>query len=111
MSLSRSSSPALTTRVSGSADGCVARPAMKMPSTLSTGDPSYFVAASTSGNASPTVLTISKAAVIGCLVGFRLIDAGLHHQATRGSLPSASGIPAFRHRPGLRGEEPYHQCL
>jgi len=30
----------------------------------------------TSGNASPMVLTVSKAAVTNCLVGLRLIDAG-----------------------------------
>ena len=33
---------------------------MKMPINFSTGDPSYFVVATTSGNESPTVLTISK---------------------------------------------------
>ena len=33
---------------------------MKLPPALRTGDPSYFVAASTSGSASPTVLTFSK---------------------------------------------------
>jgi hypothetical protein len=40
---------------------------MKQPPIFSTGDPSYFVAASTSGNASPTVLTISNAAA-GCIL-------------------------------------------
>ena len=38
----------------------MARPAMKQPRTFSTGDPSYFVVASTSGSASPTVLTVAK---------------------------------------------------
>ena len=33
---------------------------MKLPPAFSTGDPSYFVVASTSGIVSPSVLTISK---------------------------------------------------
>ena len=45
----------------GSAEECVATPAMKQPRILSTGDPSYFVPASTSGNASATALTASAA--------------------------------------------------
>src|SRR5713226_8580143 len=34
---------------------------MKQPQSFSTGDPSYFVVASTSGSVSPTALTLSKA--------------------------------------------------
>ena len=47
----------LTTSVSGSAELWLARPATNTPPTLSTGDPSYLVAASTSGSARPTFLT------------------------------------------------------
>jgi len=36
---------------------------MKLPPTFSIGDPSYFVAASTSGSVSPTDLTVSKVSV------------------------------------------------
>ena len=49
--------------------------AMKLPPSLSTGDPSYFVAASTSGSASPTVLTMSKASAAVCFVGVVFIEA------------------------------------
>jgi len=42
---------------------------------FSTGEPSYLVVASTSGNASPTTPTISKASATGSLVGFRLIES------------------------------------
>ncbi len=79
MSPSRSSRSTLTTSVSGSAERCVARPAMKLPPTFRTGDPSYFVAASTAGSASPSVLTISNAPagadLVGCL--FTSGNAGL----------------------------------
>ena len=53
MSQSRSSMPLLTTSVSGSAEECVARPAMKQPPSFSTGDPSYLVVASTPDRAMP----------------------------------------------------------
>lgn len=48
---------------------------MKLPPTFSTGDPSYFVVASTSGSASPTVLTVSKVSAGVCFVGLRFIEA------------------------------------
>src|SRR5437763_1222013 len=38
-------------------------PAMKMPSTFNTGEPSYLMTASTPGSVSPTLLTMSKAHV------------------------------------------------
>jgi hypothetical protein len=66
---------------------------MKMPSTFSTGDPSYFVVATTFGNDSPTVLTISKELVTRCLSGLRFIDVG--PQAN--SQIVASGIRAAAH--------------
>jgi len=50
---------------------------MKIPSNFSTGDPSYFVVASTPGSWSPIVLTMSKALAIICLCDIRFIDAGL----------------------------------
>src|SRR6266852_9394874 len=74
MSRWRSSWLALTTRVSGSTERWVARPAMKQPPNLRTGDPSYFVAASTSGSASPTVLTISNRSAGCCLIGLGFIQ-------------------------------------
>jgi len=49
---------------------------MKMPSTFSTGDPSYFVVASTFGSASPTVLTMSKAPVASRLPSRLPADGG-----------------------------------
>src|SRR5687767_9559568 len=60
MSHTRSSGSTLTTSVAGSADRCVAKPAMKLPEAFSTGEPSYFLVASTSGSASPNDLTMSK---------------------------------------------------
>jgi hypothetical protein len=42
---------------------------MKQPLTLSTGEPSYFVAASTSGRARPTALTVANESA-----GLRLLD-------------------------------------
>jgi hypothetical protein len=39
----------------------MANPAMKQPPTFSTGEPSYFVAARTSGYAPPRALTTSNA--------------------------------------------------
>jgi hypothetical protein len=48
---------------------------MKLPPTFSIGDPSYFVAASTSGSVRPTALTAAKMADAGCRVGFRFIGA------------------------------------
>ena len=47
---------------------------MKQPPAFRTGDPSYFVAASTSGRASPSSLTVSKGFTAACLVGVRFID-------------------------------------
>jgi len=48
---------------------------MKLPRTFSTGDPSYFVVASTSGSVSPTVLTVSNVSAGICFVGLRFIEA------------------------------------
>jgi hypothetical protein len=48
---------------------------MKQPPTLRTGDPSYLVVASTSGSASPTVLTDSKVSAGVSFVGLRFIEA------------------------------------
>jgi len=46
---------------------------MKQPPTFSTGDPSYFVEDSTSGNVSPTVLTGSNGFERACLMlAFRI---------------------------------------
>src|SRR6187399_3744628 len=39
-------------------------PAMKQPPTFSTGEPSYFVAASTPGSVSPTLLTSANASAM-----------------------------------------------
>ena len=47
---------------------------MKQPPIFKTGDPSYFVAASTSGSASPTVLTNSNGSPGACFVGLRFIE-------------------------------------
>jgi hypothetical protein len=47
---------------------------MKQPSSFSTGDPSYLVVASTSGNVSPTALTISNPSVGSCFFGLRFIE-------------------------------------
>ena len=48
---------------------------MKQPPSFSTGDPSYFVVASTSGSPSPTVVTISNASDGFRCIGLRVIDA------------------------------------
>ena len=67
-----------TTSVPGSAEGWVARPARKLPPSFRTGDPSYFVAASTSGRVSPTARTGSNGSIgldlIGCMVPGMRID-------------------------------------
>ena len=47
---------------------------MKQPFSFSTGDPSYFVVASTFGNVSPTALTISNPSVGSCFFGLRFIE-------------------------------------
>src|SRR3989442_1812345 len=46
---------------------------MKQPAIFRTGDPSYFVPASTSGSVSPTVLTTSNASAFRSRVRVRLI--------------------------------------
>ena len=48
---------------------------MKQPLIFSTGEPSYFVPASTPGSASPTVLTVSKGSARVCEVARGFIDA------------------------------------
>ena len=48
---------------------------MKAPPTFNIGDPSYFVAAWTSGSARPAVLTRSKGSEGRCLFGLRFIAA------------------------------------
>jgi hypothetical protein len=64
---------------------------MKQPPTFSTGDPSYLVVASTSGSASPTVLTVSKASACVCFVGLRFIEAqySRSRDAIQANLPEA----------------------
>jgi hypothetical protein len=47
---------------------------MKQPPSFSTGDPSYFVVASTSGNVSPTYLTISNPSAGSRFFGLRFIE-------------------------------------
>src|SRR4030095_7750876 len=59
-----------TTSEPGSADSCEARPAMKQPRAFSTGEPSYLIAASTSGKVSPTALTAANESA-GPFVTFR----------------------------------------
>jgi hypothetical protein len=56
---------------------------MKQPPTFSTGDPSYLVVASTSGSASPTVLTVSKGSAGVCAVGLRVIETQYRPAAAR----------------------------
>ena len=56
---------------------------MKQPSSFSTGDPSYLVVASTSGNVSPTALTISNPSVGSCFFGLRFIEASINPRATQ----------------------------
>ena len=47
---------------------------MKQPPSFSSGDPSYFVVASTSGSAVPIVLTISNASASFCVRGLPFIS-------------------------------------
>src|SRR5688500_5956468 len=51
-----------TTSEPGSADGWLARPAMKQPPAFRMGEPSYLMPASTPGNDSPTAFTVSNLA-------------------------------------------------
>jgi hypothetical protein len=48
---------------------------MKQFRTFSSGDPSYFVVASTSGSARPAILTGSNVSAGVCFVGRRFIEA------------------------------------
>jgi hypothetical protein len=57
---------------------------MKLPLAFKTGDPSYFVVASTSGSASPTVLTVSKGSAGARFTGLRFIDA--QYSPSRGAI-------------------------
>ena len=52
---------------------------MKAPPSFSTGDPSYFVVASTSGSASPTVRTAANTHAAVCRPGLRVINAQYSH--------------------------------
>jgi hypothetical protein len=72
---------------------------MKLSRAFKTGDPSYFVAASTSGSASPTVLTVSKGFARARLVGLRFIDAQYS--------PSHDAIQADLRPLMLRLDQPY----
>lgn len=64
---------------------------MKQPPTFSTGDPSYFVVASTSGSASPTVLTISNASAGLCPIRLRFIEAGFRLRSPRSDIGQRQG--------------------
>ena len=75
---------------------------MKAPPTFSTGDPSYLVVASTSGSASPTILTVSNVGDGVCLFGLRFIEAVFaSHDAMATSYPSARSARAGSTRVAL----------
>jgi uncharacterized protein (TIGR03435 family) len=61
---------------------------MKQPPAFKTGDPSYFVMASTSGSASPTVLTVSKGSAGARVVCRRFIAA--QYSPSRGAIQANS---------------------
>jgi hypothetical protein len=82
---------------------------MKQPRAFSTNDPSYFVAASTSGSARPIALTPSNASAGVCVGGLRFIDAQYsrlrdaiqadrHHRHETGRVP-ANTTAYERNRP------------
>src|SRR4029453_6709363 len=65
---------------------------MKLPPAFSTGDPSYFVVASTSGRASPAVLTLAKGSAGVCLLGLCFIDT--QYSPSREAIQSQFGALA-----------------
>ena len=64
---------------------------MNLPSAFSTGDPSYLILDSTSGSASPRVLTISKASATVRFVVFRFIESESPFSAATGGDSFAGG--------------------
>src|SRR5712692_10861875 len=73
---------------------------MKQPPTFRTGDPSYLVVASTSGSASPTVLTGSKLSAGVCFVGLRFIGATVFALARRDSTARGESLASHRDQRG-----------
>jgi len=66
---------------------------MKQPASFRTGDPLYLVVASTSGSASPTVLTMSKAFTGDAAFDLFMVQTSASVRG-RGDLPSTSVKPS-----------------
>jgi cell division septation protein DedD len=73
---------------------------MKLPRTFSIGDPSYFVAASTPGRPSPTVLTISNRLADVCLPHLAFIEAAILHANALKRSPAGADTGKWQHFQG-----------
>ena len=75
---------------------------MKTPRTFSTGDPSYFVSASTCGNVNPTAFTTLKTAAASAFADRRAI-AVKYQEASAALVVFEPGAPVYMRvaAPGL----------
>jgi len=72
---------------------------MKAPPSFNTGDPSYLVPASTSGSASPTLLTVSKGSGGPGLFGVRFIEATVYSPSRDEEAENAEVVSRTRDEP------------